>query len=91
MDACPAKIKYQVIKNDSESATLRVLFPDEIAVVAYKESEFPAVLVTRNNFSRDTYSGQQVDFEKIEFTDFPGYKVWCCEVVEDELRVCLAK
>jgi hypothetical protein len=91
MDVCATKLKYKILKNDSDSVTLSVLFQDEIAVVAYKESEFPAVLVTRNNFSMDTHSGQKVDFEKIEFTDFPGYKVWCCEVVEDELRVCLAK
>ena len=48
---------------------------DDLVVVAYEDSKIPGVLLS--------------DGSKVVFEDFKNHKVWCCEIVGDEMRVCL--
>jgi hypothetical protein len=48
---------------------------DDIVVVAYEDSKVPGILLS--------------DGSKVVFEDFKNHRVWCCEIVGEELRVCL--
>lgn len=48
---------------------------DDLVVVAYEDSKVPGILLS--------------DGSKVAFEDFKNHKVWCCEIVGDEMRVCL--
>lgn len=74
-------------------ATVSVVFDhDDFAVVAYcKEDGVPSIMVTRDTFRRDTSVSQNMDFHKIRLESFKGYDVWCCEILSEEMRICLMK
>lgn len=74
-------------------ATVSVMLDHEdIAVVAYcKEEGVPSIMVTRDKFEKDTAISQKMDFHKIRLEKFKGYDVWCCEIIGEEMRICLMK
>jgi len=64
---------------------------EDMTIAAYSDSEAPSVLITRDTFKNDTSTNQKIEFRNISFEEFHGYKVWCCEILEDELRACLVR
>lgn len=71
-----------IVRHETPSTILLSLpAPEDASVAAYQETPFPAVIL----------EGNTRKFQKIEFRDHPGYVVWCCEIVDDELRIALSK
>lgn len=87
-------LSYNVLRQDfGSTVALKVLFEDEqeVAVAAYQDGIFPSVIVTLDSFLEDTKENQRMDMYKVSFEQFRGYKIWCCEMVGNEMRVCLSK
>lgn len=82
----------EIVRHETPSVILlRASVGEDSAVAAYQEKPFPAVILTRKTFREGTHANQKMEFEKVEFRDHHGYVVWCCEIVEDELRIALSK
>lgn len=64
---------------------------EDMVVVAYDNSRAPSVILTRDGFSNDTSQNQSIDFTTVSLEGHEGYSIWCCEIVHDELRVCLVR
>jgi hypothetical protein len=77
----------------SDIATISIIFDNEdVAIVAYsKEDDTPFVMVTKETFANSTNENQSMIFKKIGFREFEGYEIWSCEIVGEEMRVCLVK
>lgn len=74
-----------------DSELLRVqLKSDDMVLVACNNSRIPSVMITNDKISNAGES-QKIEFETISFEDYEGYRIWCCEIVDDEIRVCLVK
>lgn len=77
-------------KNFMDVAAVSVrLNSENMAIAAYKESRFPSIILTEEEFSRENTDRQEIKFETIEFKDFEGYKIWSCEIDGKEMKVCL--
>lgn len=48
---------------------------DDLVVVAWEDSKVPGIILS--------------DGSKVSFKQFENHRVWCCEIVGEELRVCL--
>lgn len=64
---------------------------DDMVVVAYENFKFPSVIITNETFARDVNSRQEVNFKTVSFESYEGYRIWSCEIVDDEMRVCLVR
>lgn len=85
------KIKETVRHESASVVLLRVPVPENAAVAAYQDTPHPAVILARKTFDRPLQQNQGMRFEKIELREHQGYVVWCCEIVDDELRIALSK
>ena len=83
--------KNPVRHETSSVVLLRIPVPDNTAVAAYQDTPHPAVILARKNFDRPAQQNQEMRFEKVQFREYPGYAVWCCEIVDEELRVALSR
>ena len=64
---------------------------DNVAVAAYEDSRIPSIIITERNLSRSAEERQEMNFKRICFKGFEGYRVWCCEVEGNEMKVCLVR
>lgn len=82
----------ETVRHETPSVVLLTAHVDEdSAVAAYQETPHPAVILARKTLHRPADENQRMEFEKVEFREHRGYSVWCCEIVDDELRVALSK
>lgn len=79
-------------KNFTDVVAISVKLENEdMTVAAYGDSLVPSVILTSNSFQSEPSSNQRVDFKSIKFRDFEGYRVWCCDIEGDELKVCMVR
>jgi hypothetical protein len=79
-------------KNFSDVAAVSVRLESEtMAVAAYGDSRIPSIILTQDEFARDSSLSQKMRFKTIFFEEFEGYKIWSCDIDGDEMNVCLVK
>lgn len=79
-------------KNFSEVVAVSVKIDSEsMTVAAYGDARIPSVILIQEKFDRNTSASQEMRFETVHFEEFEGYKIWSCDIDEDEIKVCLVR
>lgn len=91
--AVSKKSEFDISRNNfSDVAAVSVRLDSEsMTVAAYGDSRTPSVILTQEEFARDASMSQEMRFETIHFEGFEGYKIWSCDIDEDEMKVCLVR